>query len=209
MKTVLFVIISFITISVKAQQRTVAECTVTFELSTDSTKNKQLYNALKNTTKVLYIKGNLSRTDLIARNYLQTIFINKDTSDIVVLRHIGENKLITNLSRKKWLALNNLYDSVVFTPSNETKKITGYDCKKLTCTLKNGDSYSLFYATAITPSIKDYEYLFRKVPGLVLEYEIKQPNGNTVKYTASKINLSPVPSSKMEIPAIGYRLVEE
>ena len=75
--------------------------------------------------------------------------------------------------------------------------------------LKNGDTYILYYATAITPSVKNFEFLFRKIPGFVLEYEVQQQKGIKVKYTAVKINLSPVSASKMEIPTTGYRLLNE
>lgn len=191
-----------------AQQRTVAECTVVYKLSTDST-NKELTDALKNGIQTVYIKGNKSRTDLEVPSFIQTTFVVKDTGNVTVLRTIGDNKLMTFLTHKKWVEMNNQYDSAIITPTNETKKILGYDCKKINVQLKNGDVYQLFYATNITPSVKDFEWLFKKIPGFVLEYEVQQLKGIKVKYTATKINLSPVPALKMEIPKTGYRYLEE
>ncbi|MBS1641336.1 MAG: hypothetical protein JST94_11380 [Bacteroidetes bacterium] len=210
MKTFLISIIFIIcSNTIIAQQRTVAECTVTYQIVLDSTTDKEFVNALNNSSKTLYIKGNLSRTDLVTTNYLQTTFVGRDTGNITILRQIGDNKLITYLTNTKWNKLNNLYDSAVFTSTNETKKIAGYDCKRINVQLKNGDTYVLYYATAIAPSVKNFEYLFKKIPGFVLEYEVQQQKGIKVKYKAVKVNLSPVAASKMEIPTTSYRLLNE
>ena len=51
---------------------------------------------------------------------------------------------------------------------------------------------------------KDYDYQFRSLPGLPLEYESSVGNLK-VKYTASKITFDPVPVQKFSIPVSGYR----
>ena len=90
---------------------------------------------------------------------------------------------------------------------DETKIILGYDCKKAVISLKDGSVYTLFYATSITPSVKEFEYPFRDLPGFVLEYQIKEFGESIVNYKAVKINLSPVQASKFDIPTSGYRIL--
>ena len=53
---------------------------------------------------------------------------------------------------------------------------------------------------------EEFEYEFKDVPGLVLEYETVE-DGKQIKYTATKINLSPVQTSKFDIPTSGYRIL--
>jgi hypothetical protein len=65
----------------------------------------------------------------------------------------------------------------------------------------------LYYATNIAPSVKEFEYQFKDVPGFVLEYESQEQEGKKVRYVANKINLSPVLSTKFDIPVSGYRIL--
>jgi hypothetical protein len=60
---------------------------------------------------------------------------------------------------------------------------------------------------AIVPSVKEFEYQFKDVPGFVLEFESQEADGKKIKYTATKINLSPVQASRFDVPTSGYRLL--
>jgi hypothetical protein len=73
--------------------------------------------------------------------------------------------------------------------------------------LLNGDVFTLYFATAIMPSVKEFEYQFKDIQGLVLEYESIESQTRKVRYTATKINLSPVQASRFDIPTTGYRLL--
>jgi GLPGLI family protein len=125
-----------------------------------------------------------------------------------ILQDLGTTKVMRNVDSIKWQRLNEKYANMKVTLSDESKTILGYDCKKADITLKDGSSYSLYYATAIVPTTREYEYQFRNIPGFVLEYEsIADGSNQKVKYTAIKINLSPVPASKFELPKSGYRVL--
>jgi hypothetical protein len=91
--------------------------------------------------------------------------------------------------------------------NSETKTILGYACKKGILQLKDGNSFIIYYATSITPSVKEFEYQFKDIPGFVLEYESQEQEGKKVKYVANKINLSPILANKFEIPVSGYRIL--
>lgn len=192
-----------------AQQRTVAECTVEYDITTDSVKYKDAFDALKNGKKVLLIKGIQSRSDFFNGSFLQSTFIKKDTGNIYVYREIGDNKILTVIDRTNWQIMNSAFDSAELINSAERKRVLNFDCKHVILKLKNGDEYSVYYAPTIMPSIKEYEYAFSKIPGLVLEYNIKKNNEPEIKYVAKKINFNPVPSAKMELPKSGYRIYNE
>ena len=186
-----------------AQQRIVAECTINYaRVVDDSTSQKQPANS----TKIVYIKGNDSRIDIISPTFSQSIFYDKNSGNAVVLREFGNNKVMTKLSKTQWIEKNQKFEGVSVNLIGDTKNILGYECKKATIETKDGNLITVFYATAIVTSVKEFEYQFKDVPGLVLEYETEE-SGKKIKYTASKINLSPVPTSKFDVPTNGYRIL--
>ncbi|MCX6209800.1 MAG: DUF4412 domain-containing protein [Bacteroidetes bacterium] len=196
-----FGLLLFISIKLNAQQRTVAECTVNYTISTDSANS-----SMKGSTKTVYIKGNDVRIDVTSTAFNQTTFYDKASGNAVVLREIGSNKIMTKLSKTQWIEKNNKFENATVDIVGDTKIILGYECKKATIKAKDNSSMTVFYATAIVPSVKEFEYQFKDVPGFVLEYEIVEA-GKNIKYTKSKINLSPVSSSKFDVPTSGYRLL--
>ena len=204
MKNILLILVLGFTIQVNGQQRVVAECTIDYNVITDSLN--QSNNYLASAHKTVYIKGNDSRTDLVSSSFSQTVIYDKASGNAVVLREIGNNKLITKLNKSQWIEKNRKFESSSITFFSDTKILLGYECKKASITLKNGAVTNVYYTTAFVPSVRDYEYNLREVPGVVLEYETEE--GNTkVKYIATKIDLSPVPSSKFNVPTSGYRIL--
>ena len=199
----------FLLLQLTAQTRTVADCTITYVISTDGLNaDKEVTESLKASTKTVYIKGNDSRTDLVSPSFIQSLLYNKTTGNAVILREIGNNKFMTRLDNTKWINENKKYESMQISFSaTETKTILGYECKKAMIQMKDGSALQLYYATAIIPSVKEFEYQFKDIPGFVLEFESQEANNKKIKYTATKINLSPVPASKFDIPTSGYRLL--
>ncbi len=194
--------------AVLSQTRVVADCTITYAISADATADKDVNESLKASTKTVYIRGNESRTDLVSPSFTQSLLYSKTTGDAVILREFGNNKFMTKLDAKAWAAENKKYDGMTVSLTNtETKTILGYECKKAVIQLKDGSAFTLFYATAIMPSVKEFEYQFKDIPGFVMEFESKEAEGKKIRYTATKINLSPVQASRFDIPTSGYRLL--
>lgn len=192
-----------------AQQRVVAECTVSFSITVeDSVQDNDVAESLRSSTKTVYIKANNSRADLVSPAFRQSLIYDKGTASAVILREFGNNKLMTKLDKAKWMAANAMYEGMTIAYSNETKTILGYECRKAVLQLKDGTAYTLYYATNIVPSVKEFQYQFKDIPGFVLEYESTESSKKRIKYTATKMNTSPVPVSKFEIPTSGYRLLD-
>lgn len=189
-------------------QRVVADCTITYSISTgEGNADKDVTESLKASTKTVYLKGNDSRTDLVSPSFTQSLLYNKTTGNAVILREIGNNKFMTKLDNTKWVAENKKYEGVTVALGTETKTILGYECRKAILQMKDGSSFTLYYATAIVPSVKEFEYQFKDIPGFVLEFESQEADGRKIKYTATKINLSPVQASRFDVPTSGYRLL--
>jgi GLPGLI family protein len=209
MKT-LFSALAFFLLAITqtSAQRVVADCTITYAISTEEgNADKDVTESLKASTKTVYIKGNDSRTDLVSPSFTQSLLYNKTTGNAVILREFGNNKFMTRLDNAKWAAENKKYEGMNVALGTETKTILGYECKKAVIQMKDGSSFILYYAPAIIPSVKEFEYQFKDIPGFVLEFESQEADSKKIKYTATKINLSPVQASRFDVPTSGYRLL--
>ena len=98
----------FIISSASSQTRVVAECTVNYAITVnnESQVDKDAVALLKQSSKVIYIKGNNSRSDLISPSFSQSLIFNKATGNAVILREIGANKFITKMSSIDWIKQN-------------------------------------------------------------------------------------------------------
>ena len=192
-----------------AQIRVVSDCTIIYSISTDAGKtDKDVREALNASTKTVYIRGNDSRTDLVSPSFTQSLFFDKSTGNAVILREFGNNKFMTRMDNSKWVSENKKYEGMnASLQSTESKSILGYICKKGIIQLKDGSSFNIYYSSEIVPSVKEYEYQFKDIPGIVLEFESQEADGKKIKYLATKITFAPVPASRFDIPKSGYRLL--
>ncbi len=183
--------------------KVVGDCTITFSISSnESSTNDNLSGAVK----TLYIKGDLTRTDINSTDYRQSTFYDSKTGEAVILKELQNNKYMQRLTPEKWKQQNSRFDGMNVSFTAETKTILGYPCKKGIAQLKDGTSFIFFYAPGMMPSALENPYEFKGIPGFVLEYEISGKSNKTeIAYTATKINFSPVPESKFQIPSSGYR----
>ena len=84
--------------------------------------------------------------------------------------------------------------------------IAGYNAVKAIAKLKDGTSFTVYYTKELNLANKDYDYQFKTLPGLALQYEW-QSGKMKFTYTLSKINFDAIPASKFEIPKSGYRVL--
>ena len=186
-------------------QRKVSELTLVYDASvTTGSKEPKLADAFDGATTTVYLKGNLSRSEMVSALFSSTTIHDSKTGTAVVLREVSGQKLLIRMTAENWAEKNKRYDGMTFTNTNETKTIAGYNCIKAEAKLSDGTTFTVYYTTEIVPENKEYDYQFRSLNGLPLEYELVQGK-LTIKYTVSKINMNPVPASKFDIPKTGYR----
>jgi GLPGLI family protein len=207
-----FTLIAFLAISIPVlaqPAKILSEFSVVYELSVQDAKgDTELKKSMDGATKTIYIKGTRVRSDLNSSNYTQTTFSDSKTDSTVVLRELGKAKYMSYLSKQKRDEQNKKFEGIVFNKTGETKTILGYECTKVVAKLKDGSTYNVYFAASIAPSNNEYEYQFRDLPGLVLEYETESEDGKTkIRYTATKISITPVPVSKFDLPKSGYRIL--
>lgn len=206
MKVVASILFCFLAFHVAtAQQRIVAECTVVYKVESHDASDGSMR---QKATKTVYIKSNNARIDLVAPAYAQSTIYNKSTGMATVLRSFGEDKYMTSLNTKQWRKLNMPLDSMQIQLTTDSISVLDYSCKKALLQLKNGTTVTVYYTTAIIPSVRDYEYMFKDIPGFVLGYEMVDDLGLKTIFRATQINLyNPVAASKFDIPTKGYRIL--
>lgn len=186
-------------------QKILSEGTIVYDITVQTgSKEPQLADMFDGVTTTIFLKGPQSRTEMISPLGSTISILDARAGTGVVLKEYGNQKLLISMNKPDWADMNKKYTGITFTTQNETKEIQGYKCQKAIAKLKDGSTFTVYYATDLVSENKDYDYQFKTLPGLPLEYESSVGNLK-VKYTASKISFDPVPVQKFAIPASGYR----
>lgn len=205
MKNLLSLIILFCAFfSVNAQKK-ISELTLVYDAKvTTGNAEPKMADAFDGATTTISLKGNLSRSEMVSALFSSTTIHDAKTGTAVVLREVSGQKLLIRMSNKDWQEKNSRYEGITFTNTGETKEIAGYKCIKAEAKMNDGSSFTVYYTSDIVPENKEYDYHFKNLNGLPLEYELTQRN-LTIRYTVARINLNPVQASKFDIPTSGYR----
>ncbi len=186
-------------------QKKVSELSLVYEASiTTGSKEPKLADAFDGATTTVYIKGSMSRSEMVSALASFTTIHDATTGSSVILQEVSGQKLLIRMTAENWKDKNKRYEGITFSNTEETKTIAGYKCVKALAKMSDGASFSVFYTKEIIPDNSEYNYQFKNLEGLPLEYELTQGT-LTIKNTVSKINLNPIPSSKFDIPKNGYR----
>src|ERR1700712_4111196 len=178
---------------VRSQQgKVVGECSITYSI--------KIANETGDATKILSIKGKKTRSEIVSPSFLQTTIYDEKTGEAVILRELNGEKYLSKFSAEKWKEKNKEWEGLTIKLTNESKTILGYLCKKVIATTKSGKNFVLYYTYSLAPSASENPYQFKNIPGFILEYESETSEGKSIVFKATKINFSPVPAAKFEIP---------
>jgi GLPGLI family protein len=205
-KRIIILFVGLVGMLMTAQaQRKVSELTLVYDASISSgSKEPKMADALDGHSKTIYLKGNLSRVEMVSALLSSSTIHDSKTGSSVVLKEVSGQKLLIRMSPDNFAEINKRYDGISFTNADDTKTIAGYNCIKAVAKLPDGTTFTVYYTPDIVPENKEYDYQFKNLNGLPLEYELVQGK-LMIKYTVSKINMNPVPASKFDIPKTGYR----
>jgi len=196
----------FLTVSSFAQ-KTLSEGTIVYDVVVNTAnKEPQMADALDGATTTVYLKGSKSRTDMVSALGTESNIYDSKTGNAIILKEYSSQKLMITLTKENWETKNKAYSNVRFEFSPETKEIIGYSCKKAIAKMSNGKTFNVYYTTDVVVSNKEYNYTFKDLPGLAIQYEIEA--GKTkINYTVSKIDFTAVATSKFDTPKTGYRVM--
>ncbi|MDQ6889252.1 MAG: DUF4412 domain-containing protein [Bacteroidota bacterium] len=188
-------------------QKILSEGSLIYNISveTGSTEPK-MADMLDGATTTIYLKGNQSRTEMVSGLGSEATIHNATTGSGVILKDYSGQKLMITLTPQDWEKNNKKYDGITFENTGETSVIEGFNCRKAIAKLKDGSTFTVYYTTDINLPNKEYDYQFKTLPGLAVQYEM-QSGKMKFKFTLSKINFDNIPAAKFEIPKSGYRVL--
>jgi hypothetical protein len=69
--------------------------------------------------------------------------------------------------------------------------------------------YNIEYTEELSLTVNEFEWIFKDIPGVVLAYTLTKQNGQIFKYEATKLDLSPLPSSIFNFNKEIYQSIDE
>jgi GLPGLI family protein len=157
-------------------------------------------------TSIVYIKGFLSRSEMVSSLGIQSTIADAKTGNVTVLKEYGEQKYMIKMTPDNWKDANKKYQGITYTYLDEYKTIAGYKCQKALGKLADGTTFTVYFTKELTADNRDFEYAYKTLPGLAMEYETIVGDLK-VTYTVAKINFNVVPASKFELPNSGFRVM--
>ena len=207
---IFFRLTSFVLLSITATdicaQKIISEGTISYNLSSQADNKSPQTDPLSGATNTIYIKGTLSRTEMVSALGKETTIFDTKTGTGIILKEYSGQKLMITLTKDNRVSQNKKFEGIVFTTTAETKTIANFTCKKAIGKLKDGSAITIFYATDISINNKEYNQTFKNLPGLPIEYEF-QSGSLKFKYLLTGIDFGVVPSAKFELPKTGYRVI--
>lgn len=196
---------------VAAQQNTPArrlsEATLTYSVSIRTANAEpRAADLMDGALNTVYLKGNMSRSDLTSSLGKQSTIVDSKTGVANVLKEYGEQRYLIQMTPSDWKNSNKAYENVRYQYTGITKEIAGYSCEQAIGTWGDQNTYVVFFTRALQPVNHEFQYLNRNLPGLALEYQAKVGNSE-LTYTATRVDLDPVPHTIFEIPTSGYRVM--
>ncbi len=196
----------FATLGAIGQQK-LTEGRLVYNMSVETGSGEpKMADMLDGATTTVYIKGNLSKVELVSGLGKEATIHNASSGTGVILKDYSGQKLMYTLTAQDWKNRNEKYAGMVFENTGETKTIAGFNCKKAIAKLNNGTSFIVYYTTDVTVANKTYDPQFQTLPGLAVQYEM-QSGSMKFKFTLASINFDAVNSSVVEVPKTGYRLM--
>jgi GLPGLI family protein len=205
-KTVLLITCLFAVLASKGQKN-LSEGSLVYNISVETgSAEPKMADMLDGATTTVYLKGNQSRTEMVSGLGSEATIYNGATGGGVILKDYSGQKLMITLTPQEWDKNNKKYEGITFENTGETADIAGFSCHKALAKLKDGSTFTVYYTTEVNVLNKNYDYQFKTLPGLAVQYEMQ--NGKMkFKFSLSKINYTEVPASKFEIPKSGYRVL--
>lgn len=187
-------------------QKTISEGTLIYDINIQPLKKDAAASSFSGAAETIYLKGGLSRRDMVSNLGNEKTIHDSKTGNAVILKEYSGQKLMITLTKQNWDARNNRNDGVVFSPTTETKDILGYQCVKATATLKDGSAMVVYYTKDLNVINKEYSVLFKNLDGLPMQYEFETKKLKFT-YTITKIDLNSLQVAKFEFPKSGYRVM--
>lgn len=201
---ILFLLI--VSFQIKAQ-RVFSEGVLVYNMTVETGSGQpKMADMFDGATTTVYLKGNLSRVDLVSGLGKESTIHNAAKGTATILKDYSGQKLMITLTPADWEANNKKYNGITFESTGETATISGFKCEKAIAKLRNGTNFTVWYTPDAKVANASYDVQFKNLPGLAVQYEMTSANMK-LKFTLSRISYETVSSSRFDIPTSGYRVM--
>ena len=170
------------------------------------TLTEEASNMLKQATLTLWLRGNVARIDLSSPLRLQSIYFNGTDGSATITRSSGDDRYQWNLDAEQWKNHNRKWLNATYSGTGETLEIAGLLCRRTKALLADSSEVDIFYSPQVVTVVKGYDPLFEPIEGLPVQYEMVV-EGSRIRYVLDRIETTPVPASKFDIPATGFKVM--
>lgn len=151
---------------------------------------------------IVKFKNNKTAVDMSAGMGLLTMSFVSDPEAqtfTTIVKFMGDRRaVVQNVANLK--KENELFNIEII-PSNQTKMIAGYKCKKARVHYKGGDpsDYDIYYTNEINVENSNFTNPYFKIDGVLMEYRIKK-FGLEMQFVANSVTKEPVDDATFKIP---------
>lgn len=208
MKQYLFLLLMMTGMSLSVgAQKVLTEGVMVYAMSVETGSGQpKMADMFDGATTTVYLKGNLSRVELVSGLGKEATIHNASKGSATILKDYSGQKLMITLTPSDWQANNKKYNGISFESTGETATISGYRCQKAIAKLSNGTTFSVWYTPDVKVANTSYDVQFKNLPGLAVQYEMTS-GSMKFRFTLSKISFETVPASRFDIPSSGYRVM--
>ncbi len=183
-------------------QKILSEGRIIFSIEYPESEISDQQLAMLPTEMVMYLKKDKSRMEMSMGMGMSTVVItdNKTRTSTTLMDVMG-NKVATRISEEDVLKENQNQKPVKVMPTDETREIAGYPCKKAIIIDSEGEESELFYTDQIRLEGGNWSHPYYKdIKGLPLKYTTKE-GGFKMHITAKKVIEEKVSDSKFVVPS--------
>lgn len=185
-------------------QKVISEGTLSYDITIQNAAEKAA--AVTNAGLTVYLKGSISRTDMTSSLGSEKTIYDAKTGSAVILKEYSGQKLMITLTKDNWKEKNKKTEGIAFTDQGEKREILNYSCTKAVAKLADGSTITVFYTKDLTTQNKEYDPLFKNLPGFPMQYEVESGKLKFT-YTISKIDQNNLSQAKFDLPKTGYRVI--
>lgn len=198
---IVFFILSLICTGSFAQKGKAFMGTITYEVIYDGNLEPAVKAQLPSDA-VFYIKGNKVLQESKSSMGTQSVVIDGDSKTNLILIDMMGQQLAIKVPKEdveKQLKEVPVAKVEFF---EETKKIAGYNCKKVEIT-EGDNTTTAYYSTDFNCPEINWATPYKDIKGVLLEYSTSQ-QGITAKYTAKEVKETKVKDNKFTVP-VGFK----
>lgn len=204
MKRFLFILAILFSYDLSSAQ-TITEGKVIYDISYPESGFDKQTLAMMPTEATMYFKSDKTRMEMqmgMGMNMI-TLADNKSKTTTILMDVMG-NKTAMKMTEediKREVKSTGEYE---ITKTNETKTIAGFLCRQAVVTLKDKNSFNVWYTDQIKVNNSNWNNQFKNIDGFLMEFRMDQKNGLSMQMTAKKI-MEEKPGDELFVVPDGYK----